>query len=157
MRQEGPEGAGRRGLYDPAVVRDACGVGFVAERSGAATPRVLPAALRALSGLAHRGAVDADGRTGDGAGVLTAIPAALFADLAGSGPFAVGMLFLPRDRAPRAAAVRLVEDTLAVSGLRVRGWRDVPVREDALGAKALACRPAIAQVVVECDDPRRLP
>ena len=144
MHQQAPEGAGRRGLYDPALVRDACGVGFVAERSGEPSARVLPAALRALSGLAHRGAVDADGRTGDGAGVLTAIPAGLFADRVGQSPFAVGMLFLPRERRPQAAAVRLVEETLAASGLAVLGWRDVPVREDALGAKALACRPAIA-------------
>src|SRR5262245_35844413 len=91
------KGEGPRGLYDPRVVRDACGVGFIAERSGVPTARVLPAALRALSGLAHRGAVDADGRTGDGAGVLTAIPADLFPEVVG--PFAVGMLFLPRDRA----------------------------------------------------------
>src|SRR5262245_18711255 len=97
---------GWRGLYDPAVVRDACGVGLVAERSGAPTARVLPAALQALAGLAHRGAVDADGRTGDGAGVHTAIPTFLFVDLADG---AVGMLFLPRERALQAAARRLVE------------------------------------------------
>ena len=157
MEEGGQRGTGGRGLYDPGLVRDACGVGFVAERSGAATARVLPAALHALSGLAHRGAVDADGRTGDGAGVLTAIPARLFGDIAGQGPFAVGMLFLPRERGPLAVARRLVEETLAASGCPVLGWRDVPVRESALGAKARGCRPYVAQVVVACEDERRLP
>ena len=157
MEEGGQRGTGGRGLYDPGLVRDACGVGFVAERSGAATARVLPAALHALSGLAHRGAVDADGRTGDGAGVLTAIPTRLFGDIAGQGPFAVGMLFLPRERGPLSAARRLVEETLAASGCPVLGWRDVPVRESALGAKARGCRPYVAQVVVACEDERRLP
>jgi glutamate synthase (ferredoxin) len=156
-QRAGGRGRGGRGLYDPRVVRDACGVGFVAERSGHATARVLPAALGALGGLAHRGAVDADGRTGDGAGVLTAIPVPLFAETAGGVPFAVGMLFLPRERARQAAARRLVEESLAGSGLAVLGWRDVPVREDALGRKALGVCPAVAQVVVACEDARVLP
>jgi glutamate synthase domain-containing protein 2/glutamate synthase domain-containing protein 1/glutamate synthase domain-containing protein 3 len=145
------------GLYDPTTVRDACGVGFVAERSGAPTARVLPAALQALAGLAHRGAVDADGRTGDGAGVLTAVPEELFRPLAGDAPFAVGMLFLPRERALQAAARRLVEESLAAAGLDLLAWRDVPVRDDALGMRARRSRPAIAQVLAACPDSRRLP
>jgi glutamate synthase domain-containing protein 1 len=95
----------REGLYDPAYEHDACGVGFVADVTGAAGGRALPRALRALDNLAHRGAVGADARTSDGAGVLTQIPTGLFAAtvpaLAGRpapalGDLAVGVFFLPR-------------------------------------------------------------
>jgi glutamate synthase domain-containing protein 2/glutamate synthase domain-containing protein 1/glutamate synthase domain-containing protein 3 len=135
---------------------DACGVGFVAELSGQVGPRVLPFALRALGRLAHRGAVDADGRTGDGAGVLTGIPGRFLAsalpgrerDAALAGGLGVGMLFLPR-AAPEARAARTrCRAALEAAGLRVLGFRDVPVREDVLGATARSACPRVAQVLV---------
>src|SRR5512142_1885155 len=92
-----------RGLFDPASERDACGVGLVVDRAGGAHRRVLPLALAALARLSHRGAVDADGRTGDGAGVITGIPHELLADAAAErgrtlpppGRLAVGLFFFP--------------------------------------------------------------
>ena len=90
-------------LYDPAFEHDACGVGFVADVQGRAGKEILPLALSALERMAHRGAVDADGKTGDGAGVTTQIPYAVLEPqlermgmhLASPNDLAVGLLFLP--------------------------------------------------------------
>src|SRR5712692_4162709 len=90
-------------LYDPLDEHDACGVGFVANGSGRSGHDVVETALEALCNLTHRGAVDADGRTGDGAGILTQLPARFFKrevmrlGHAGASDIAVGMFFLPRD------------------------------------------------------------
>src|SRR5258707_34520 len=99
----------------PESMRDACGVVLLADLRGESRLDILPAALAALRRLAHRGAVDADARTGDGAGVLTSIPFSLFAPeieafgLVRPGPraIAVGMLFLPRRLLPRPQTARL--------------------------------------------------
>src|ERR687893_2280295 len=114
------------GLYDPAYEHDACGVGFVADTTGAAGRRALVGALRALDNLAHRGAVGADARTSDGAGILTQVPARFFGAVVpalagraplGPGELAVGVLFLPRDDAAAVARCRaLVEEALAGQG-----------------------------------------
>ena len=137
----------RRKLDDE---RNACGVGFVAERSGSPSARVLPIALAALARLEHRGAVHSDGRSGDGAGVLTAIPEAL---LRGAlelpdGDFAVAMLFLPPGSLPDRGYEGWVHATLAECGLEVVATRDVPVNLDALGPSARASCPDIVQLVV---------
>ena len=112
--------------------------------------------LGALARLAHRGAVDADGRTGDGAGVTTQIPFdvlrpdlnALGLAALGPGQLAVGLVFLPRAEPAAAQAQQVVALGLAANGLTVAGWRGVPVHEDALGDTARACRPQIAHVIV---------
>jgi glutamate synthase (ferredoxin) len=132
--------------------RDACGVGFVADRRGRHSHHVLHLALSAVAAMAHRGAVAADARTGDGAGVLTQIPyAVLRHDLKLKSPNAdlgAGMIFLPQetDRARRART--LIEATLEHGGVRVLGWRKVPVDPSALGDHARRTQPEIAQVVV---------
>ena len=107
--KDGPQAAGmpaKQGLYNPQYEHDACGVGFIARTDGQRTHGVLKHALTALKSLAHRGAIDADSSTGDGAGVLTQLPydllrAHLQALRVGIIPkdsdLAVGMLFLPRD------------------------------------------------------------
>src|SRR5262245_12200555 len=112
-------------LVRPALEHDACGVGFLAELEGRPSGRVLPLALTALARLGHRGAVDADGRTGDGAGVTTQIPyAVLQPDLDGSGfgqvparDLAVGLVFLPCHAEGADRARRLVADALRSAGL----------------------------------------
>ena len=146
------------GLYDPRFEHDACGVGFLAELVGAPSARVLPLALLALGRMTHRGALDADGQTGDGAGVITQVPwDVLRADLP-VGPGAptdrredlgVGMLFLPLDRGGAVRARAAVTEALVAEGLGVRGWREVPVQEEVLGEKAWRSRPQIEQVLVE--------
>ncbi len=132
------------------IERDACGVGFVADVRGRRSHAILAQALAAVAHLRHRGAVAADGRTGDGAGVLTQLPYDLLRrDLGLDLPpdrIAAGMLFLPRTEAGRAAA--LVERVLTDDGLPPVGWRAVPTDPDALGDHARATRPEIAQVVV---------
>src|SRR5688500_8653199 len=113
------------GLAVDGFERDACGVGFLAELSGEPSARLLPLALTALGRMGHRGAVDADGRTGDGAGVTTQIPyAVLEADLeaigfgqAGARDLAVGLVFMPRDVDGERTARALVADALRAAGL----------------------------------------
>jgi glutamate synthase domain-containing protein 2/glutamate synthase domain-containing protein 1/glutamate synthase domain-containing protein 3 len=127
---------------------DACGTGFLADREGRPRRELLPLALRALARMAHRGALSSDGETGDGAGVLTQIP---WAVLGQARPEALGLgaLFLPRGADDAAAARQLVEEALASLGLRLVGWRELPVREEALGRIARESRPELAQVFVE--------
>jgi len=102
--------------------------------------------------MRHRGAVAADGKTGDGAGVLTQIPCRLLRREmplpASDADAAVGMMFLPRDAGARARAVPLIEREIERTGLRLIGWREVPVDPDALGEYARATRPHVAQVVM---------
>src|SRR3954468_4931289 len=145
----------RRGLYDPRFEHDACGIGFVAQLSGAASHAILSMALTAVGNMAHRGGVGADGKSGDGAGVLTQIPRAFFArelDRLGIAypiaDLAIGMVFLPQDAGQRIAARRLVEQGLAQEDLTALGWRAVPVEEHALGDRAREMQPAIEQVLV---------
>src|SRR5690242_1083804 len=147
----------RRGLYDPRFEHDACGIGFVARLSGAASHEILAMALTAVGNMAHRGGVGADGKSGDGAGVLTQIPRAFFArelTLLGvdypADDLAVGMLFLPQDEEQRAAARQLFEQGLARHGLTLFGWRTVPVDAAALGERAREMRPVIEQALVGC-------
>jgi glutamate synthase (NADPH/NADH) large chain/glutamate synthase (ferredoxin) len=146
------------GLYRSAYEHDACGVGFVADVSGKAGRRALVSALRALDHLVHRGAIGADARTSDGAGMLTQVPnrflCAVIPALAGRptpplGDLAAGNLFIQGDDAATARIRALVEAGLASQGLALLGWRDVPTRPAVLGDEARASMPQFAQVVVE--------
>jgi glutamate synthase (NADPH/NADH) large chain len=147
----------RRGLYDPAEEHDACGVGLIAAIDGRPRRAVVEAAIQALSSIWHRGAVDADGKTGDGAGIHIGLPEAFFrAHVARSGvndardvPLAVGMVFLPRtdlDGQERCRAI--VETEILGFGYAVYGWRQVPVNIDVIGEKANATRPEIEQIII---------
>ena len=144
-------------LWDPAHEHDACGVGFVAQVSGRRSNLILRQGLASLCNLAHRGALDADARTGDGAGVLTQVPHKLFApDLARLGrelyserDLGVGFFFFPHDNAyAQARAKAITEEVLASRGLIVFGWRDVPVALGVLGDKARRTMPRLEQVLV---------
>ncbi|MEO7909608.1 MAG: glutamate synthase large subunit [Roseiflexaceae bacterium] len=150
----------KRGLYDPRFEHDACGIGFVAQLSGAVSHDILNMALTAVGNMAHRGGVGADGKSGDGAGVLTQIPRAFFArELAQLGisypveNLAVGMIFLPRDQAQRVIARELVAEGLASYDLTLLGWREVPVDDEVLGDRARESRPAIEQALIGCGTP----
>jgi glutamate synthase (ferredoxin) len=144
-------------LYDPRFEHDACGIGFVAQKSGERSHRVLELALTALCNHAHRGAVAADGKSGDGAGVLTQLPYELIVNhLAQRGMaaperdrLAVGMVFLPRYNPDHRERSRvLLNETVREYGLELLGWRDVPVDGDALGQWAQNLRPYIEQIIV---------
>jgi glutamate synthase (ferredoxin) len=120
--------------------RDACGIGFVADAEGRSSHEILALALEALRRIRHRGAVAADAKSGDGAGVLLPIPRGPF------GGLGVGVVFLTDGHEKEQAAV--VERELGREGLRVEGWREVPVDPSALGDLARATRPAIRQVLI---------
>jgi glutamate synthase (ferredoxin) len=144
-----------RGLYDPRFEHDSCGVGFVATTNGR-SHAVLARALEAVANLTHRGAVSADGKTGDGAGMLTQIPHQLLApELHRLGArvtrhtdLGVGMVFLPQDGDRQARARAITEEAILKEGLVLFGWRKVPVAVSALGAEAALTRPQIEQVLV---------
>ena len=121
------------GMYAPDDERDACGVGFVAAIDGKPRRDVVVAAIDALKAVWHRGAVDADGKTGDGAGIYLQIPQDFFLDqLHGDknvdGSIAVGMVFLPRtDFSAQERCRTIVETEILRFGYSILGWRQVPV------------------------------
>ena len=151
----------RQGLYDPANEHDACGVGFVAHIKGTKSHGIVRQGLQILHRLTHRGAVGADPRAGDGAGILIQIPDAFLRAVAGvelppAGDYAVGMVFLPRPEEARRALVAVVDEVIAGAGQRVLGWRDVPVDNSGLGESVKPSEPFIRQVFVapgaDCPD-----
>lgn len=137
-------------LYDPSFEHDACGVGFVADASGASRERVLPLALAGLGALGHRGAFAADGASSDGAGVLLPLEPAVRALVAPGVPGAFGVIgsFLPTDARSDAQARSIVAQAVAAEGLTLERWRSVPVHPDALGEVARASLPTVAQAIV---------
>lgn len=150
-------GSGPGPLYDPSFEHDACGTGFVVQRGGQRSHRVLQLALEALCNHAHRGAVAADGRSGDGAGVLTQLPHKLITrDLArlgarspGPGNVAVAMIFMPlRNLVHRERSQQLFQQAIGEFGLEFLGWREAPVNLDALGEWAISLRPYIVQAFI---------
>ncbi len=136
--------------------RDACGTGFIADRHGRASHTILAATLDAVARLEHRGAISPDGKSSDGAGVLTQVPYELFArelrKRAISVPrpesFAVGVFFHSRDPEARAHARSLAETELERVGAEVVYWRNVPVDTSVLGAAAFETRPEIEQALI---------
>ena len=143
------------GVYGPQMEHDACGVGFVAARDGKPIRAVVDAAIEALQAIWHRGAVDADGMTGDGAGIHIEIPRDFFIEHIArtghdddGGRLAVGMVFLPRtDLAAQERCRCIVEQEILAVGHVIYGWRQVPVDTQALGDKAMATRPEIEQIM----------
>ena len=142
------------GLYDPADERDACGVGCVVAIDGRPRREVVVKGIEALKAVWHRGAVDADGKTGDGAGLHVQIPQDFFqrkikGAVRTDQRIAVGMVFLPRASFQQQEACRsIVESEVLRFGYGVRGWRQVPVDTSVLGEKAAATRPEIEQIIV---------
>ena len=141
-------------LWKPEFEHDACGVGFIANLGGERTHGVIEKAVAGLKNLAHRGAIDADAVTGDGAGILTEIPYELLADfLAERGKhlyserdLAVCVIFLPRDNEyAQAHGKHLIEENARREGLTFLAWREVPVDPTCLGKKAEMTRPLIFQ------------
>ncbi len=144
------------GLYDPCEEHDACGVGFVAAIDGKPRRAVVEAGINALKAVWHRGAVDADGKTGDGAGIHVEIPQSFFREHVkhtghepGRGKLAVGMIFLPRtDLDGQERCRSIVETEILNSGYSIYGWRQVPVNIGVIGEKANATRPEIEQIMI---------
>src|SRR6266496_1218930 len=144
-----PSPARRAPLYDARLhERDACGIGFVADLHGRPSRAMVERALCGLERLRHRGAVAADARTGDGAGLLLPIDQEFYAAPGGgNGRLGLAMAFLPADRDQAKAAMVAIERALAAEGLELERWRTVPVDPEALGDQARASMPAIEQAV----------
>ena len=143
----------RQGLYNPQHEHDACGVSFVCDIGGAASHRIVALGIRALCNLEHRGALGADPRTGDGAGVLIQVPDRFLRDvvdypLPPAGHYATGIGFLPAAPDEAAEAAAAVESIVGSEGLDVIGWRDVPVDQSTLGPGARAAMPSFRQVFI---------
>lgn len=144
------------GLYDPSLEKDSCGVGFIANIKGRKSHQIVSDAIDILCNLEHRGAVGADPRAGDGAGILVQIPHAFFSRkarelgfaLPNPGEYAVGALFMPRDAAWRKVISSIVADQVKKERLTLLGWRDVPTDNSSLGETVKPTEPTCAQVFI---------
>ena len=147
------------GLYDQNDGKDNCGFGLIAHLHGEASHQLVRTAIEALASMTHRGGIAADGRTGDGCGLLLQKPDLFLrraAQACGAGEltalYGVGMLMLSRDEERAATARRTLDEELAAVGLQPAGWRPVPTAPSCLGPIALASLPQFAQVFVNAPD-----
>ncbi len=147
----------KNGLYAQEEEHSSCGVGLVVSIDGKPQRSVVENGIQALKAIWHRGAVDADGKTGDGAGIHVQIPARFFYDQVrrtGHHPktdlmMAVGQVFLPRtDFGAQETCRTIVETEILRMGYYIYGWRHVPVNVSVLGDKANATRPEIEQILL---------
>jgi glutamate synthase (NADPH/NADH) large chain len=145
-----------QGLYDGDHEHDACGVGFIAHIKGKKSHDIIDQGLTILRNLTHRGAVGADPKASDGAGILIQIPDAFFREemalqqvkLPPAGQYGIGMVFLPREPASRLACEHEIERAIKAEGQILLGWRDVPVDSSDLGESVKDVEPVIRQVFI---------
>ncbi|MCX5714707.1 MAG: glutamate synthase subunit alpha, partial [Candidatus Omnitrophica bacterium] len=144
------------GLYDPRFEHDACGVGFVCDIKGNKSNRIIRQGLDVLRRLSHRGSTGADPNTGDGAGVLIQIPHKFFTkaaktakiDLPEQGAYGTGLVFLPVDEVERKYCKDVFLAKIAQAGMKLLGWRSVPLDNTDIGHTARKTQPVIEQVFI---------
>ncbi|WP_297209628.1 glutamate synthase large subunit [uncultured Flavonifractor sp.] len=154
------EGYPQRGLYHPSFEHDACGIGAVVDIKGRPSHQTVDDALKIVEKLEHRAGKDAEGKTGDGVGILLQISHTFFARVAeelglslpGAREYGVGMFFFPQDALKRNQAKKMFEFIAAREGMTFLGWRTVPVCPDILGRKARDKMPWIEQCFVRRPD-----
>ena len=142
-------------IYSKSMEHDACGVGLVASTEGKKSRKIVEYGIEALKAVWHRGAVDADGKTGDGAGIHIEIPYDFFVEKIetkghkhDNSEICVGMIFLPRDNFNvQEDCKTIVEKELTKSNFKIYGWRQVPINTKVLGDKANSNRPEITQIL----------
>ncbi len=145
------------GMYDPSFEHDNCGIGAVVNVKGIKTHATVEQALKIVENLQHRAGKDADGKTGDGVGILLQISYRFFAQacrplgirLSGEREFGVGMFFFPQDELKRRRAMKMFEVIVQKEGMEFLGWRKVPTAPEKLGKKAADCMPCIMQGFVK--------
>ena len=153
----------KQGLYDPANEKDSCGVGFIAHVKGHRSHKIIQDAGIALEAMTHRGACGCEANTGDGAGIMTALPHDFFTKIALTdlavtlptpGHYAAGLVFLPQDATERKQCKTVVEDFIRQQNQQLIGWRPVPVDADAadIGPSARATEPVIEQLFIAASD-----
>ncbi|NND79542.1 MAG: glutamate synthase large subunit, partial [Maribacter sp.] len=143
----------KQGLYLPEFEHDNCGAGFICSLKGIKSNDIIHKALEILDKLEHRGAVSADGKTGDGAGILIDIPHDFFIDvcdfdLPEAGEYAVSNVFLPQKENQREYCIAEFEKNIKNQGLQLLGWRDVPVNKSIPGRIAMETEPFVKQVFI---------
>lgn len=141
------------GLYRPEYEHDSCGIGLYADIKGRASNEVVKTALKMLARLDHRAGKAADGKTGDGAGILVQIPDGFFQEvcpftLPEKGHYGIGMFFMPQDRSKRLVAIGKIKACIASRNLRLYGERDVPVAENEISPLARSKAPYMYQMFI---------
>jgi len=154
----GDDTISKTGLYDSSFEKDSCGFGLIAHRHDERAHHIISSAVSALSRLTHRGAVAADGKTGDGCGLLLRNPETFIKAVAQEAGielnalFAAGAVFLPNDEALAEPSRARIESELRGAGVEPAGWRTVPLNPDACGEEALRTLPLIEHVFVNAPD-----
>ncbi len=146
----------KKGLYDPSLERDACGIGFVVNLKGVRSHDIIQKGIQILINLTHRGACGCDPETGDGAGITIQIPHEFFQKecaklgftLPARGEYGAGIVFLPVESNSRLRCEGILERVAREEGLEVLGWRDTPVTANAIGRLARSSQPYIEQVFI---------
>lgn len=151
----------KRGLYDPQFEKDSCGVGLVANIKGIPSRKIMDDAFQVNSKMDHRGGCGFEENTGDGAGILVALPDNFFRseasvlgiDLPSFGSYAVGNVFLPVDDTERTKCFQIIDETIKSEGQKCLGWRDVPVDADKadVGPASRKAQPVIKQLFIEAN------
>ncbi len=146
-----------QGLYDPALDKDSCGVGFVANVKGKKSRDIIDKGLKLMCNLEHRGAEGADPKTGDGAGIMIQIPDMFFRksvpfELPPEGEYGIGFLFLPQNEQVRIGLENIIEKVIVDEGEIFLGFRDVPINPDYSGTVARMTIPVFKQVFIGKSD-----
>jgi glutamate synthase (NADPH/NADH) large chain len=142
------------GLYSPEFEHDACGFGMIAQMDNQASHKLVKTAIRALGRMTHRGAIAADGKTGDGCGLLMKKPDRFLRAKAAElklnlgEHYCAGNIFLSQDPAKAARAREVLQQACDHHGLKLLGWRELPINPDACGAEALKTLPRIEQAFI---------
>ena len=145
------------GLYDPRFEHDNCGIGAVVNIKGVKSHATVENALKIVKNLEHRAGKDAEGKTGDGVGILLQISHKFFKkvtkslgfEIGGEREYGVGMFFMPQDELKRKREMKMFEIITEKEGLEFLGWRQVPVHPEVLGSKAVECMPCIMQCFIK--------
>ncbi|MCD8323637.1 MAG: glutamate synthase large subunit [Clostridiales bacterium] len=148
------------GMYDPRFEHDNCGIGAVVNIKGVKTHQTVENALRIVENLKHRAGKDAEGKTGDGVGILLQISHRFFSrvmaeqgiDIGGERDYGIGMFFFPQDELKRNQAKKMFEVIAGREGLEFLAWREVPINPSVIGQKALDCMPYILQAFIKRPD-----
>ena len=146
----------KKGLYDAQFEHDNCGIGAIVQMDGKPCHALVADALSIVENLEHRAGKDAEGKTGDGVGILTQIPHKFFkkvmaakgVNLGEERSYGVGMFFFPQDDLDRRQARKMFETIATKSGTTILGWRNVSISPEVLGSKARECMPVIQQVFI---------
>ena len=152
--QECPE---QQGMYDPSFEHDNCGIGAVVNIKGIKSHKTVEDALSIVENLEHRAGKDAEGKTGDGVGIMVQISHKFFSkecaklgiELGGEREYGIGMFFLPQDELKRNQAKKMFEIIVEKEGMNFLGWREVTTNPKVLGSKALEKMPSIMQAFIQ--------